>query len=53
MRLVKLPLLNNWRPALPAVSLVNLQTHLHGSVVSYVANDVHYTTDDADSHGKP
>ena len=53
MCLGKLPLLNNWRPDLPAVSLVNLQTHLHGSVMSHVANDVRYTTDDAHSHGKP
>jgi len=52
MRLVKLPLLNNLKADLPAVSLVNLQTHLHGSVVSHVADDVRYSADDAYSHGK-
>jgi hypothetical protein len=53
MSLVKLPLLNNLRADLPAVSLVNLQTHLYVSLVSHVANDVRYSTDDANSHGKP
>jgi hypothetical protein len=53
LRLVKLQLLHILRADLPTVRLVSLQTHLDGSMVSHVANNERYSTDDEHSHGKP
>ena len=50
--LVKLSLLNNTRVVLSAVNITTLESHLDGSVMSHVRNNVRYSTDDAHNRGK-